>query len=129
MTSVKIGFNCCVAECLPRATPEQVPGVHLLHSGRLSGVQRGHPPPTLPDLLQGRDLVPAAAQGQTIPPLHSAPVDIHGALPVSTELRNIIEKIIKKTITGIVAGIGFLPFVADHGCVFSPNMMTHMALD
>ena len=32
--------------------------------------------------------------------------------------------------TGIVAGMGFPTFVADHGCVSSPpNMMIHMALD
>ena len=32
--------------------------------------------------------------------------------------------------SGIVAGMGFPTFVADHGCVFSPiNMMIHMALD
>ena len=32
--------------------------------------------------------------------------------------------------TGIVAGMEFLTFIADHGCVSSPpNMLTHMALD
>ena len=32
--------------------------------------------------------------------------------------------------SGIVAGIGFPTFVADHGCVSPPpNMMIHMALD
>ena len=32
--------------------------------------------------------------------------------------------------TGIVAGMGFPTFVADHGCVSSPpNMTIHMALD
>ena len=32
--------------------------------------------------------------------------------------------------TGMVAGMGFPTFVADHGCVSSPpNMMIHMALD
>ena len=32
--------------------------------------------------------------------------------------------------TGIVAGMGFPFFVADHGCVSSPpNMMIHMAFD
>ena len=33
-------------------------------------------------------------------------------------------------VTGIVTGMGFDPFVADHGYVPSPpNMMTHRALD
>ena len=30
--------------------------------------------------------------------------------------------------TGLVAGIGFPPFATDDGCVFSPNILTHMTL-
>ena len=73
-------------ERLSRAPAEQISGVHLLSGGGLPHLQRLHPPRALPGLLRHLHLPQTAQAPQELPSLHSAPLDIHGALPVSLRL-------------------------------------------